>query len=199
MYDFWQDGEYGYLLMEYVPGNTVKSMLGRRGHFSVRQTIRVGMELAEGLLYLHEQTEVLFRDVKPENIIIRQDGRVKLLDLGCVCRIGNTSGPGAGTPGFGAPEQFMEGECLDVTCDVYGLARTMEEMLGTMGRAKRLKSLLKHCRSEEPKHRIPDMRLFLNLLGEMTRGKKSRKSLYKPGILCHKNIWERSYKTLDVS
>ena len=199
MYDFWQDGEYGYLLMEYVPGTNVKKMLERRGHFSANRTIEVGMELAEGLLYLHEQAGLLFRDVKPENIIVRQDGRVKLLDLGCASPNGCRQESLAGTPEFGAPEQFEEGRCLDVTCDIYALAGTMDKMLGVFPKGKRLKKILNHCREEDPKCRIPDMRLFLNLLGEVLNGKGRGKYIYKRRMICHKNIWERSYKTLDVS
>lgn len=195
MYDFWQDGDYGYLLMEYVPGTDVKRMLERRKHFSVKQTIYVGMELAEGLLYLHEgKNPAVFRDIKPENIIIRQDGRVKLLDLGCVCSKDVPVNSRAGSPGFAAPEQFEEGRTLDETCDVYALARTMEEMLGTKaGASRKLRALLDMGTEKEVKRRIPDMRLFLNLLGELeASGGKPSGLFYKRGVLCHKNIWKRS-------
>jgi len=195
VYEGWQEGEEGFLLMEFVPGTDVKHLLERRGHFTEKQTIRIGMELAEGLLYLHEREGFLFRDIKPDNIIIRQDGRVKLLDLGCVCKREVPANSRAGSPGFAAPEQFVEHKRLDVTCDVYGLASTMIEMLGSnLEKCKKLRTLLEICTEENPGKRIPDMRLFLNLLGEISEG-KSVKMTYKKGLLCYKNIWERKGET----
>lgn len=133
----WQEAGLGFLLMEYIPGNNLEKMLEHRKRFSVKQTARIGMELAEGLLYLHEMEEgILFRDVKPANIIIRQDGRVKLLDFGCVCAMPEGAASQAGTPGFAAPEQFAgkdspeAGNHLTMACDVYGLGQTLKAVSG---------------------------------------------------------------------
>ncbi len=130
-FGFREYGDLGYIVMEHVPGECLETMLKRRGGFSAGQVIRTGMELAEGLLYLHERGQgMLFRDVKPANIIVRQDGRVKLLDLGCICPKGIRTDSRAGTPGFCAPEQLEERSVLKESCDVYGLGRTLETMLG---------------------------------------------------------------------
>ena len=89
---FWEEDGLGILLREFVPGQSLAEMLERR-RFSARQTICVGRMLAEGLRYLHGLPEpLLFRDIKPANIIIRQDGRAELIDLGCVCGLGGKAG-----------------------------------------------------------------------------------------------------------
>ena len=205
MYDFWQEDGMGFLLMEYVPGNTIKELLRNRGAFSVRQTTRVGMELAGGLLYLHERkVPCLFRDVKPDNILIRQDGRVKLLDLGCVCTIGAGEKSLAGSPGYAAPEQLHSGMRQDVTCDVYGVAKTMEEMLAG-GRQKgkekrrekrqrlRLMQIIRHCTAEDVTCRIPDMRWLLQMLAQLQGRECGSKILFcGKTFRCLKNIWIRS-------
>ena len=132
---FWRAAGLGILLREYVSGRSLEEMLGRR-HFSAAQTIRAGLELAAGLMYLHGLGEgLLFRDVKPGNIIVGQDGGLKLIDLGCVCPLGAEVASRAGSPGFAAPEQLRDGGVLSASCDVYGLGKTLEAMLGD-GRAR---------------------------------------------------------------
>lgn len=129
-YVFWSRGGLGYLVMEHISGGCLEAMLRRRGGFCPEQVARTGVELAEGLGYLHERGgKLLFRDVKPANIIVRQDGRVKLLDLGCICHRGKRADSRAGTPGYCAPEQLAEGAVLTQACDVYGLGRTLLDML----------------------------------------------------------------------
>lgn len=109
----------------------MEEMLARRGHFTMGQTIRTGLALAEGLQYLHERPErFLFRDVKPSNIMIRQDGSVKLIDFGCVCSRNDRISSRAGTPDYAAPEQLEGYGELTPSCDVYGLGKTLEAMLG---------------------------------------------------------------------
>lgn len=130
-FDFWKEGGRGFLLRECVPGSCLEEMLGRRGHFSTRQTIYMGLELARGLGYLHERQErFLFRDLKPANIVLRQDGRLKLVDLGCVCSLNEEIFSRAGSPGFAAPEQLRSGGVLTPASDVYGLGQTLKAALG---------------------------------------------------------------------
>lgn len=180
----WQRDGKGYLLMEYVCGGSLEELLVRRGSFSERQIRRVGIALAEGLLTLHQQPEPMaFRDVKPQNIIIRQDGGVKLLDLGAACSM-REPGSLAGTPGYAAPEQLKRGEPLTPACDVYGLGKTLLAMAGP-GCRKKLKDLLQRCTRKEPKERPWDMRLLRDALAD-------KKGL--PAGICLENIWESNYK-----
>lgn len=127
---FWKEAGLGILLREYVEGHSLEEMLKRR-RFSAGQTVRVGLLLAEGLMYLHRLPEELaFRDVKPANVIVTQDGGVRLIDLGCVCSMAAEVTSRAGSPGFAAPEQLRAGGRLTPSCDVYGLGKTLEAMLG---------------------------------------------------------------------
>lgn len=195
----WQEGETVFLLMEVVFGSSLEALLQRRGALTERQTARIGMELAVGLKYLHELPEpVLFRDVKPANILIRQDGRIKLLDLGCACRLGERAQSLAGTPGYGAPEQLEAGHVLTAACDVYGLGRTLRETVGkdckrSFGR------VLDACTRIKTEIRIQDMREVLAQLepfaGEGSNGGMFwRKDGLKTNVVCVKNIWESHYK-----
>lgn len=119
----------GILVREYVEGDSLEELRKRRA-FSVGETVRMGLLLATGLQYLHGQPEqLLFRDLKPANIIIGQDGGVRLIDLGCVCSMTAEVTSRAGSPGFAAPDQLQKGGRLTASCDVYGLGKTLEALL----------------------------------------------------------------------
>lgn len=134
---FWRQGGLGILLREYVEGDSLEAMLRRR-HFSAARTVQAGLSLAEGLLYLHELPErLLFRDVKPANVILTQSGGIKLIDLGCVCSMEGETTSRAGSPGFAAPEQLNGSAPLTPSCDVYGLGKTLEAMLGMPAEERR--------------------------------------------------------------
>lgn len=128
--EFWKEAGIGILIREYVEGHSLEEMLKRR-RFSADQTVRAGISLAEGLQYLHGLAEgLLFRDLKPANVIVTESGRVRLIDLGCACSMEKEVTSLAGSPGFAAPEQLRAGGCLTPSCDVYGLGKTLEAMLG---------------------------------------------------------------------
>lgn len=163
---FWEKMGLGFLIMEYIPGENLEEMRKRRGGFSPRQTVNIGVELAEGLSYLHNRKEAfLFRDIKPANIIIRQDGRAKLIDFGCACSGRERITSRAGSPGFAAPEQLCEGGILTPACDVYGLGRTLRAVMGPgegiffrrSRRGRRLMHILELCIEERAEKRIADM------------------------------------------
>ncbi len=176
---FRQEAGLGFLLREYIDGVCVEAMLRQGRYFTVEQTVHIGLELAGGLLYLHERPEhFLFRDVKPANVVIRREGGVKLIDLGCVCSAEEKITSQAGTRGFAAPEQFWEkvsGEelLLTTSCDVYGLGQTLKAMSGPEksfwdgGRGrnrKRLERILDACTKEDVSERMPGMREVMAVL-----------------------------------
>lgn len=130
-FDFWKEGGRGFLLREYIAGSSLEDMLVRRGGFSAGRTAGMGLELAGGLKYLHGREErFLFRDIKPANIILCQDGGLKLIDLGCACSLNEKITSRAGSPGFAAPEQLRSGGVLTASCDVYGLGQTLRAAMG---------------------------------------------------------------------
>ncbi len=87
----WVDGGSCFLVMEYIFGSSLQTLVEQRGGFSQKQAVHIAMELAAGLEFLHERSQpIIFRDVKPENVMIRADGRVKLVDVGCACRLSDS-------------------------------------------------------------------------------------------------------------
>ena len=226
-YGSWQEGGKGFLLMEEVQGENLARLIRRGLRLSARQAAEIGLELAEGLLYLHEsRPPVIFRDVKPENIMLGKDGSVKLLDFGCACEPETGERTRAGTPGFAAPEQLAEGGEQTLLCDVYGLGRTLQELLrageaharngrcggknlcrlweglGERKDRRRLERLLEACVEEKPSARPPDMRVVAAALSRICltgRGgcRRPGSGFWQEGITCEKNI-RKSAKALDV-
>ena len=195
----WEEGESAFLLMEYVCGSSLEELLRRRGALSQIQTARIGMELAEGIKFLHQLPDpILYRDVKPANIMIRQDGRVKLLDMGCACELRQPDGARAGTPGYAAPEQLEEGGILSFSCDVYGLARTLEVIAGKNCGGK-LGRVIKTCVAEKPEQRIPDMQGMMSVLAPLCKAGRNSEAFpwqgfLQPRVTCVKSVWESEYK-----
>ena len=196
--DVWQEGQKVFLLMEYVEGSSLETLLARRGGFSDMQIVRIGLELAEGLKYLHELPEpVLFRDLKPANILLRQDGRVKLLDLGCACTIGRQAAL-AGTPEYASPEQLKSGSVLTPASDVYGLGKTLRAIAGRKC-GKGLSQVIAACTKERPQERISDMRGVISALAALEKGTGMSIPLgtsRRVNVVCINNVWESAYKRI---
>lgn len=131
IYDFFRQGEREYLVMEYVEGITLREYLQKNGKVDARQAAEWILELCEVLSYLHGRGQaVIHRDLKPENMIIRPDGRIKLIDLGAaLCGFGDDPNANlAGTPGY-CPKEQWQVKRGDRTWDVYALCAVLHEML----------------------------------------------------------------------
>jgi len=183
-YEYREVPEGAFLFMEYVQGMTLQKMVEQRKRLTQKQAIRIATILAEGLLYLHEQTpSILFRDLKPGNIIIREDGAVKLLDFGSADMGGTSLHVVTGTEGYAAPEQWKDTVHVDKCSDVYALGKILYFMLGK-GKVERwLSDLLEDCVRREPRERVPDMRCFLSRLKRKVREK--HQFLYQQNILSY--------------
>lgn len=129
--DFFQENGRHYLVMDYVEGTTLEQLL-EKGPLSVGETIRLGVQMCEALEYLHGQAQpVIFRDLKPANIILTKTGKPMLVDFGIarVFRQGAGSDTRAlGTPGYAAPEQYGRGQS-DHRTDLYALGATLHHCL----------------------------------------------------------------------
>ncbi len=115
-----------YLVEELLRGQTLEGRL-RGGPLPADRALAVGLELARGLAHAHGRG-VLHRDLKPGNVFLTEDGRVKLLDFGLAHLLGTRGLPGAGTPAYMAPEQ-LRGEAVDARADVFALGATLFEVL----------------------------------------------------------------------
>src|SRR5437764_6371663 len=131
--DFGDTGSCPYLVMEYVEGESLGQKLVREGRMPEAEAIRIIAQVAQGLHRAHKQN-LVHRDVKPDNILIRNDGVAKLADLGLVKEVETDlnltrTGRGLGTPHFMAPEQFRNAKGAGIRCDVYSLGATLYMMV----------------------------------------------------------------------
>ena len=107
----WEDNDSIYLVMTYIQGKTLQRMMAehfhqRRGGFEPDEILPWVLQLAGALAYLHS-CGIIYRDLKPANIIISEEGKVSLIDFGAACRLENPDlMQGMGTPGFAPPEQY---------------------------------------------------------------------------------------------
>jgi eukaryotic-like serine/threonine-protein kinase len=135
VHDFFQDGSSGrhYLVMDFVQGETLDELLERqKGPFSEQQVRAWGRQLCDVLQYLHSQNPpVIFRDLKPHNIMVDQSGQLKLIDFGIArffksAQVRDTQA--MGTVGYVPPEQHGKGQ-TDARSDIYSLGATLWRLL----------------------------------------------------------------------
>lgn len=153
---FRREGETACIFMEAIEGESLKESVEKRGYLTEKRTAQIGARIAEGLFFLHQrQPSIIFRDVKPENVIIDRNGHARLLDFGCACVAGRNPAP-AGSPGFGAPEQFVQEKLQTTAADVYGLGKTLTAVIQGKGHAA-MRQLLRECTRECAEDRLADM------------------------------------------
>jgi serine/threonine-protein kinase len=125
------DDGVAYIVMELVVGRTLRDVLGDEGPLPVAKAVAIAAAVADALDYAH-RAGIVHRDVKPGNILVGQDGRVKVADFGIAKAATDTdlTQPGAllGTAKYLAPEQ-VSGKPQDRRSDVYGLGVVLYEML----------------------------------------------------------------------
>jgi eukaryotic-like serine/threonine-protein kinase len=131
VYDQGADGQYLYLAMEYVPGRTLRELLRERGWLPWQEALAVLDPVLAGLSAAH-QAGIVHRDVKPENVLLTADGRVKVVDFGlarATAAVSNTrAGQIIGSVNYIAPEQ-VTGAPTDARTDVYSAGIMLFEML----------------------------------------------------------------------
>ena len=123
-----QFGTY-YIIMELVEGFTLKKYIEKKGKLSQHDAVQVTMQVARGLNAAHEQG-IIHRDVKPQNIMVSKEGKIKVTDFG-IARINDTQISGVNTMGsvhYISPEQARGGVC-DERSDIYSLGITLYEMV----------------------------------------------------------------------
>ncbi len=132
VYDQGADGPFLYLAMEYVPGQTLKEVLRSRGRFSPGAALDIMTGVLDGLASAHA-SGIVHRDVKPENVLITADGRVKVADFGLArthTATGHTrSGMIIGTVAYLAPEQVTGTSPTGPQSDVYAAGVLLYELL----------------------------------------------------------------------
>ena len=129
IFDRFSEGARHYLVMEYVPGETLEKWLEQRGgRIDQPAALDIGAQILEGLVYLHSyRTPIAYRDLKPDNVIITPEGRVRLIDFGIARHFTRAKATVIGTQGYAAPEQY-KGQ-VDLRSDIYAFGALMHRML----------------------------------------------------------------------
>jgi serine/threonine-protein kinase len=122
-----------YMVLDYVEGQPLRTYLAQRGQLPVDEAVRISLQLAATLRYVHEH-RIVHRDLKPDNILIGPDGKVTLTDFGIALRLDSRRltfshlSNAVGTPDYMAPEQ-VRGQRGDARTDVYALGVILYELL----------------------------------------------------------------------
>lgn len=131
--DILEQGEMLYLVMDYIEGHSLKELLEEKKAFSQEQVADWGLQLCRVLEYLHSRTpSVIYRDLKPSNIMQREDGTLVLVDFGTARErkaeaVGDTVW--LGTRGYAAPEQYGGRGQTGPKTDIYGLGAVLYHLL----------------------------------------------------------------------
>jgi len=131
--DFFEDGGKLYFVMEFVQGDTLEKLqLQQGGYFDETTIVNWAIQLCDVLHYLHHQTPpIIFRDLKPSNIMVEQhSGKIRLIDFG-IARLFHPKKQrdtvAIGTEGFAPPEQYVKQ--TDARSDIYALGATLYRLL----------------------------------------------------------------------
>jgi tetratricopeptide (TPR) repeat protein len=131
IHDFGEFASQPYIVMEYVPGETIAEVIRRRAPIALAEKLRWMEELCSGAAYAH-QIGVIHRDIKPTNLMVDRSGRLKILDFGIARMLGGTPASNAtaliGTPGYMAPEQILGG-AVDHRADLFSIGVVCYELL----------------------------------------------------------------------
>ena len=129
VFDVGEDHGVNYIVMELVEGITLKEYISKKGRLTVKEATSIAIQVSMGLEAAHNRN-IVHRDIKPQNIIISTDGKVKVTDFG-IARVAtsNTISTNAmGSVHYSSPEQ-VRGGYSDFKSDIYSLGITMYEMV----------------------------------------------------------------------
>ena len=130
VYDQGQDADMAYLVMEYLPGITLRDLLKDYGRLTSEQTMDILEAVLAGLAAAHK-AGIVHRDLKPENVLLADDGRIKIGDFGLARAVNNNTATGQallGTIAYLSPELVTRG-IADARSDIYALGIMTYEML----------------------------------------------------------------------
>lgn len=162
VYDVGEDHGISYIVMELVEGITLKEYIDKKGRLAVREATSIAMQVCMGLEAAH-RNGIVHRDVKPQNIIISTDGKVKVTDFG-IARAASSNTINSSVMGsvhYSSPEQ-ARGGYSDYKSDIYSMGISMYEMLaGTVpfDGDSTVAIAIKHLQEELPSPRkyVPDL------------------------------------------
>ncbi len=131
MYDVGEDSGNYFIVMEYVDGKTLKSLIKKRGGLSLSETIDIMLQLTSAIACAHD-SYIIHRDIKPQNVLILEDGRVKITDFGIAVALNSAeltqTNSVMGSVHYLSPEQ-ANGAGATIKSDIYSLGILMYECL----------------------------------------------------------------------
>jgi eukaryotic-like serine/threonine-protein kinase len=131
VFDSGSDADQPYLVMEYVPGQSVAQLLARQGRLAPRWAVELAIQVCAALAAAHAQG-LVHRDIKPANVLVGEDGQVQVTDFGIVKASAATTLTGTGTvlgtAAYLSPEQ-AQGHPVDARSDLYGLGCVLYELV----------------------------------------------------------------------
>ena len=131
IYDVGEEDGGHYIVMEYIEGKTLKQLLKKRGSLTLTEVIDIMTQLTDGISHAHE-SYIIHRDIKPQNIMIEDDGRIKITDFGIAMALNATqltqTNSVMGSVHYLPPEQ-ASGKSATVKSDIYSLGIMMYELL----------------------------------------------------------------------
>ena len=135
MYDVGEDNGIYYIVMEYVEGKTLKQLLKKRGNLTLSEAIDIMLQLTDGMAHAHD-SYIIHRDLKPQNIMIKDDGQIKITDFGIAMALNATqltqTNSVMGSVHYLPPEQ-ASGKGSTIKSDIYSMGIIFYELLtGTL-------------------------------------------------------------------
>ncbi len=196
VYDYFEEREHFYLVMDYIEGDTMAGQLARSPKgLSQEMVVEWAIQLCDVLEYLHGQTPpIIFRDLKPANVMVTPEGDAKLIDFGVVRLFDPTKRTDTlkmGTAGYAPPEQYAGQGQTTPRSDIYSLGVTLHEILTgddptghpfvfTPSRklspsiSPSLSDVLTRAVSLDPDDRFPSARAMREALQKTTRPRRLR-------------------------
>lgn len=129
VYDVGEDNGIYYIVMELIEGITLKKYIEKKGQLPVKEAVSIAIQVAQGIEAAHNN-HIIHRDIKPQNIMISREGKVKVTDFG-IARAASThtiNGNAMGSVHYISPEQ-AKGAYIDEKSDIYSLGITLYEMI----------------------------------------------------------------------
>lgn len=188
-----------YIVMEYVEGDSLQKLLNEYGAMEESRVLDIARQLGSVLNYLHTQpSPIIYRDMKPANIMLKSDGKVKLLDYGTARRykehaLSDTTC--LGTVGYAAPEQFGGMGQTDARTDIYNLGVTLYHLVTNRNPAEPpyeicpirqvnpalsagLEFIVQKCTQKDPQNRFQSAEELLHALDNIHKlGRRSFRCL----------------------
>ncbi len=152
--DIFDESGKTYMVMDYIEGRSLQEILDTKKKIPPKKYYRWALEIISALQYLHSMNPpVIYRDLKPSNIMIRPSGAAVLIDFGCAKKYEEAGDEYAlGSKGYAAPEQYKG--ISDKRSDIYAFGRLLSEMT-TASSTFILKHIIRKCCQNDPERRYP--------------------------------------------